>query len=195
MYVKYVKRILDIIISLSMLIPTLLVFVVVAPIIKFEDRGSIFYLSKRVGKNKEIFNMYKFRTMKENSPNLVNPDGSTYNSENDDRQTKIGKILRKSSLDELPQLLNVLKGEMSIIGPRPSLDSQLESYTTEEEDKMLVRPGITGYTQAYHRNQLLSHDERMLDGWYAKNVSFLLDLKIVVKTISILLTHQSVYRN
>lgn len=139
--------------------------------------------------------MLKFRSMKVNAPDIRNADGSTFNSENDPRQTRVGKILRKTSVDELPQFLNVLVGQMALIGPRPVLESQLASFTEEEKGKLDVLPGITGYTQAYHRNQLPTHEERMQDAWYAQHVSLGLDVKIFFKTIETIIHPSRVYRN
>ena len=195
MYIKVVKRLLSIVFALIALPFVLVVAIILKPIIYIEDKGPLFYISKRAGKNAKTFDMYKFRSMKVNSPNILNADGSTYNSENDDRQTKVGKILRKTSVDELPQVFNILKGEMSWIGPRPVLEGQVRSFTKEEKDKFKVLPGITGYTQAYNRNQLNSHDERMMDAWYANHVSFLLDVKIFFKTIETVMHPDRVYKN
>jgi len=195
MYKNVIKRLLDFIFGLIALPFVLLAALIIKPLIYAEDKGPLFYVSKRAGKNAKTFNMYKFRSMKTNSPNLLNPDGSTYNSEHDDRQTKIGKVLRKTSIDELPQVFNILKGEMAWIGPRPVLDTQALTFTEEEKDKFKVLPGITGYTQAYNRNQLSSHDERMMDAWYANHVSFLLDVKVFLKTIDTVLHPNRVYRN
>lgn len=195
MYRKILKRMLGIVFAIIALPIVLLVMIILKPLIYIEDRGPLFYVSKRAGKNAKTFNMYKFRSMKVNSPNILNSDGSTYNSEFDDRQTKIGKFLRKSSIDELPQILNILKGDMAWIGPRPVLDSQALTFTKEEQDKFKVLPGITGYTQAYNRNQLSSHDERMMDAWYANHVNFLLDVKIFFKTIDTIFHPNRVYRN
>lgn len=195
MYKKFIKRIIGFLWALIVLPLVLLVAIILKPIVFFEDKGPLFYTSKRAGKDGRIFRMYKFRSMKVDSPNLLNADGSTYNSEHDNRQTKIGRVLRKTSIDELPQVFNILKGEMAWIGPRPVLDSQVASFTTEEKDKFKVLPGITGYTQAYNRNQLASHDERMLDVWYANNVSFRLDVKIFFKTIDTVIHTDRVYRN
>lgn len=194
MYKRVVKRILDIFLALLLMVPLALISLIVVPLIILEDGGKPIFVSRRVGKNCCIFNMYKFRTMKENAPNILNADGSTYNAEDDPRQTRIGKILRKTSIDELPQIINVLKGEMSFIGPRPVLEEQLKSFSKEELGKMKVLPGITGYTQAYYRNKLENHEERMRDAWYAKNVSLRLDMKIFLKTIDTVL-HKDVYRN
>ena len=114
-------------------------------------------------------------------PIILNKDGSTFNSKDDPRVTKIGKFLRETSLDETPQILNVLKGEMSIIGPRASLAETLSSYKDDEKAKMLVRPGITGYTQAYYRNNLSNREKRLKDAWYANNVVLGLDVKIFLR--------------
>ena len=110
--------------------------------------------------------------MKVNAPTLLNADGSTYNAKDDPRVTKIGKFMRETSIDETPQILNVLKGDMSIIGPRASLASVLDTFQDDEIDKMKVRPGITGYTQAYYRNGLSNREKRLKDAWYANNVVF-----------------------
>ncbi len=195
MYKTVIKRLLGILFALIALPFVLLAALILKPIVYAEDKGPLFYVSKRAGKDGKVFGMYKFRSMKVDSPNLLNADGSTYNSANDDRQTKVGKIIRKLSIDELPQVFNILKGDMAWIGPRPVLDSQALTFTEEEKDKFKVLPGLTGYTQAYNRNQLSSHDERMMDAWYANNVSFLLDVKIIFKTIDTLLHPDRVYRN
>ncbi|MDY6367326.1 MAG: sugar transferase [Clostridia bacterium] len=194
MYKYFFKRLFDILFCLIIL-PVLLLFIILlSPIIFIDDPGPVFYVSKRVGKNGKIFGMLKFRSMKVNSPNLLNKDGSTYNSPTDKRQTRVGKVLRMLSIDELPQFLNVLAGQMTLIGPRPVLDSQLDSFNEIEREKLKVLPGITGYCQAYHRNQLPSHSERMIDAWYANNVSFKLDVKILFKTVLTVLKPSAVYR-
>lgn len=195
MYKLIIKRLLDIIISLSMLPILILLSIPIAIFIKMEDGGPIFYCSERIGKDMKIFKMYKFRSMKVNAPNILNKDGSTFNSKNDPRVTRIGKFLRETSLDEVPQIINVLKGEMSIIGPRASLAEALPSYKDDEKDKMLVRPGITGYTQAYFRNNLSVREKRLKDAWYANNVSFMLDMKIFFKTIVTVLKRKGLYTN
>ena len=112
MYKKYFKRILDLALAIIALPIWFIILIVIGPLIYFEDKGPIFYNAPRLGKNGKIFKMYKFRTMKVNSPDLRNEDGSTYNSENDPRLTRIGRLLRKTSLDETPQIINVLKGDM-----------------------------------------------------------------------------------
>src|SRR5699024_10970704 len=106
---------------------------------------------------------------------------------------KIGKFIRESSIDEIPQIINVLRGDMSFIGPRASLYSVLSTFEEKEKDKMKVRPGITGYTQAYYRNSLSNKEKRLKDAWYANNVSFFLDLKIILKTIQIVIKKENIY--
>jgi len=186
---------MDIILSLILLPIFILIWIPIAILIKVEDGGPVFYCGKRIGKDEKIFKMYKFRSMKVNSPIILNKDGSTFNSKDDPRVTKIGKFLRETSLDETPQILNVLKGEMSIIGPRASLAETLSSYKDDEKAKMLVRPGITGYTQAYYRNNLSNREKRLKDAWYANNVSFWLDVKIFFKTIVTVLKREGIYTN
>ena len=195
MYKNFLKRFLDLLISIMFFPFFAIIFIVVAILIKLEDRGPIFYKGARIGKDCKIFKMYKFRSMKVNAPNILNKDGSTYNSKDDNRVTKVGKFIRETSIDELPQIINILKGEMSFIGPRASLEEALESYKDDEKDKMKVRPGITGYTQAYYRNNLTVREKRLKDAWYANNVSFLLDLKIFFKTIETVVKKENIYTN
>lgn len=195
MYKHFFKRLIDFVIALIILPFLLVIIIIVAPIIYFDDPGPVFYPSRRAGYKGKIFGMLKFRSMKVNAPDIRNADGSTFNSEDDPRQTRVGKILRKTSVDELPQFLNVLVGQMALIGPRPVLESQLASFTEEEKGKLDVLPGITGYTQAYHRNQLPTHEERMQDTWYAQHVSFGLDVRIFFKTIDTVIHPSRVYRN
>lgn len=195
MYQSLIKRILDIIVCIIGLPIFILLWIIIGMLIKITDNGPIFYKADRIGKNSEIFKMYKFRSMKVDVPTLINKDGSTFNSKDDPRVTKIGKFLRETSLDETPQILNVLKGDMSIVGPRASLKSALGTFKADELDKMTVRPGITGYTQAYFRNGISTREKRLKDAWYSKNVNFLLDFKILLKTIFTVLKKESLYAN
>lgn len=195
MYIKFLKRMFDIIGSIMLLPFFLILYLVLGILIKFEDRGPVFYKGERIGKNSKIYKMYKFRSMKVDAPTILNDDGSTYNSKDDPRVTRIGKFIRETSIDEIPQVLNVLKGEMSFIGPRASLADVLDTYKEDEIDKMKVRPGITGYTQAYYRNDLSNRKKRLLDAWYANNVSFLLDLKILFKTFQTVIKRDGLYTN
>lgn len=195
MYKLYVKRILDIFIALIGLPFFCIIFLVVAPMIYLTDKGPIFYNAPRLGKNKKIFKMYKFRSMKVNAPDLRNEDGSTYNGDDDPRVTRIGRIMRKTSIDEIPQILNILKGDMSLIGPRPDLPDALEIFLPGEERKLSVLPGITGYSQAYHRNLIDLHERFAEDVYYAEHVSFLLDIKIFFLTIKTVLLRKGIYRD
>lgn len=193
MYLKAGKRFLDILISLIALIPIGLVIAILAPFIHLEDGGPVFYNAPRVGKNGCNFTMYKLRSMKVNSPDLLMEDGSTYNAADDPRMTRIGAFMRKTSLDELPQFLNVLKGDMSIVGPRPDLRRETELYQDNEAEKLLVLPGITGYAAVYGRNSLPWHDRLALDVYYVQNLNFWLDVKIFFRTFTTVLKGEGVY--
>lgn len=190
-----IKRLIDIIICLIALPFVLIILIPVAIAIKIEDQGPIFYHSGRIGVGFKEFGMLKFRSMKVNAPDLRNDDGSTFNSNVDPRVTKVGHFLRETSIDEIPQIFNILKGDMSIIGPRPGDIESKDTYDNEEKDKLLIRPGITGYTQAYYRNNLGVRDKRLYDAWYAHNVSFMLDIKIFFKTITTVLKRENIYTN
>lgn len=194
-YQIVLKRCIDIVISIIIIPLILLITIPIAIATKIEDGGPIFYKSRRLGKGFKEFNMLKFRSMKVNAPDLRNDDGSTYNSQSDGRVTNIGKIIRETSLDELPQCFNVLLGHMSLIGPRAGDVESKDTYEEDEKDKMLVRPGISGYTQAYYRNNLGVRNKRLYDAWYAHNVSFVLDLKIIFKTVVTVLKRENVYTN
>ena len=194
-YQLVAKRIIDVIICVIALPLICIVGIPIAIAIKIEDRGPIFYKSKRLGLGFREFNMLKFRSMKVDAPDLRNSDGSTFNSETDERVTRIGKIIRETSLDELPQFINVLIGDMSLIGPRAGDVESKDTYEQDEKDKTLVRPGISGYTQAYYRNNLGVREKRLFDAWYAHNVTLCLDIKIIFKTISTVLKKENVYTN
>ena len=192
---KFIKRTFDLVCSLIAFPFFCILYVIVGIAIKIEDRGPIFYMADRIGKDGTLLRMYKFRSMKVNSPNIVNPDGSTYNSPTDSRLTKVGKFIRETSIDEIPQIINVIKGEMSLIGPRASEYDALPGYREDELDKLKVLPGITGYTQAYFRNGLTTREKRLKDAWYANNASLWLDTKIFFKTIQTVLKRENVYTN
>ena len=179
-YKTHYKRAFDLTLSLVAMPIVGLVISGTSLLIKLDDNGSVFYKSYRLGKNKSKFLMYKFRSMKMNAPDIRNQDGSTYNSENDSRITRVGKILRKTSIDEIPQLINVIKGDMSIVGPRPEA---LEIYKNDESRKLEVKPGITGYNQAFFRNSIPQVYKFKNDVYYVDNVSFKFDCIIIWKTI------------
>lgn len=193
MYKKTFKFIIDFILSILVSPFILIVFLLVSPFIYLEDKGSVFYNAKRLGKNGKPFKMYKFRTMIMNAPDIRLEDGSTYNSDDDPRLTKMGKFLRKTSIDELPQILNVLKGDMSFIGPRPDPLDWLDKYTEDEKIFLSVKPGISGYNQAYFRNSTDGREKIINDVYYARNISFWLDCKIFFKTIKTILFRKNLY--
>lgn len=195
MYTHFFKRVLDFILSVLALPFWLIIAIPIMIAIKLDDGGPVFYKSKRVGRGFKQFGMYKFRSMKVNAPDLRNADGGTYNAADDPRVTKIGKILRETSLDETPQLLNIIKGDMSIIGPRAGDWESVDTYEDDEKDKCKVRPGLTGYCQAYFRNSATVREKRLKDAWYANNVSFWLDVKIFFKTIATVLKRENLYTN
>jgi len=184
MYKKFGKRLLDIVISLIALPFVGLVILVLAPVIYLTDKGPIFYNATRRGMNGKNFKMFKLRSMKVNSPVLKNPDGSTYSGDDDPRVTKIGRIMRKLSIDELPQILNVLIGDMSFVGPRPTLaTTPYEQLDADRKKRLTVRPGITGYSQAYFRNSITQEQKIINDCHYVDNLSFLFDIKILIQTV------------
>lgn len=193
MYVHFFKRALDIIISLLVMPLLLILVIILGPMIYFEDKGPIFYNAPRVGKNGKEFIMFKFRSMKVNAPDLTMADGSTYNGADDPRMTKIGAFMRRTSLDEFPQFLNVLLGTMSVIGPRPDLQRETELYEGNEGEKLLVKPGITGYAAAYGRNALPWHERLKMDVYYVHNLTFAFDVKIFFHTIGTVFKQEGVY--
>ena len=195
MYRKFVKRFLDIMICLIALPFLLIIMMIVCPIIYIQDKGNPFYNAPRLGKNGKVFKMYKFRSMKVNAPDIRLSDGSTYNGDDDSRVTKIGRFLRKTSIDEVPQVLNVLKGDMSIIGPRPDPPDWLERYSEDVKVFLSVRPGITGYSQAYFRNSANGNEKMKNDVYYALNYSTIIDLKIFFKSIIVVLSHENTYKD
>lgn len=192
----FFKRLFDIVLSLIALPFVLLVILIFAPIIYFTDKGPVFYNAERLGHKGKTFKMYKLRSMKVNSPNLKAADGSTYNGEDDPRVTKIGKLMRKTSIDEVPQFLNVLKGDMSFIGPRAHLTTNYKGYELLDgphRRRLDVRPGITGYSQAYYRNSATSEQKMINDVYYAENISLWLDIKILFKTVESVLKRENIY--
>ena len=195
MIYPFFKRLFDIVISLMALPFVLLAVIIAAPFIYFTDRGPVFYNADRVGKDGKVFKMFKLRSMKVNAPDIRNADGSTYNSANDPRVTKIGRLMRKTSVDELPQILNVLIGDMSFIGPRPATPKILENMTPLKAERLKVRPGITGYTQMMYRNSAQGDARYEADKYYVENMSFKLDVMIFFKTILKVLKRENIYNN
>lgn len=188
---KYVKRFFDFTLSLLGLIVLSPVFLIISILIKKESDGPVFFKHKRIGKNgKEIY-LYKFRSMVPNAEELIKkftPEQmkefkENFKLENDPRITKVGKWLRKTSLDELPQLINILKGELSIIGPRPVIAEELEKYGNNKEKFLSVTPGLTGYWAANGRSDTTYEQRMQMELYYVDNISFKLDLKVFFKTI------------
>lgn len=185
MYQHFLKRLFDIIGSLIILPFVLLEIIFLAPIIWLTDKGPVFYNATRAGKGYKPFKMFKLRSMYVNSPDLKNPDGSTYNSDDDPRVTPIGRIIRKTSLDEFPQFLNILIGDMSFVGPRPKLyvgDEAYKGFNDEYKKSFEVKPGITGYAQAYFRNSITQDEKFHWDAYYADRVTLWMDIKILFQT-------------
>ncbi|QFK72930.1 sugar transferase [Pradoshia sp. D12] len=193
MYKAFLKRVLDLLLALLALPILFIILVILGPIIYIQDKGSIFYNAPRLGKDGKVFNMYKLRSMKMNAPDLRNDDGSTFNAADDPRLTRVGKFIRKTSLDETPQLLNIIKGDMSIIGPRPDLPEHQELYEGNEGRKLEIRPGVTGYNQAYFRNTVPWKERIQNDIYYIDNLSWWLDMKIFFKTAISVLKRKDVF--
>ncbi|WHY96098.1 sugar transferase [Peribacillus simplex] len=193
MYKTFFKRVIDLILAVIALPFWFIILAIISPIIYFQDKGPIFYNAPRLGENGKVFKMYKFRSMKVNAPDIRNEDGSTFNAENDPRLTTIGKFIRKTSLDETPQLLNIIIGNMSIIGPRPDLPEHEGLYEGNENRKLEVRPGVTGFNQAYYRNTVPWKERIQHDIYYIDNLSFWLDIKIFFKTAVSVLKREDVF--
>lgn len=193
LYSMGVKRLGDIVLSGIALIALSPLFGLIAYKIHAEDKGPVFYNADRMGYEGRAFKMYKFRSMKVNAPDLRTADGSTYNSADDPRLTRIGARLRSSSLDELPQLINVFLGSMSLIGPRPDDLIEAQLYKGDEYKKLQVKPGITGYAQVYGRNSIPWKERLKLDLHYVAHQSFILDLKVFFKTFKVVLAKDGIY--
>lgn len=192
---RVTKRTFDIFLSLILMIPVILIVIISYIFIKIEDGGPLFYKAERTGLFGIPFKMYKLRSMKENAPDIRLEDGSTFNGDDDPRVTKFGKFARKTSIDELPQIINVLKGDMSFIGPRPDTPMYLDKYTDEEKIILTVRPGITGYNQAINRNSVLTKEKLENDVYYVKHLSLFFDLKIIFMTINTIIMRKNINRN
>ena len=174
--------------------------IIIAVLIKAEDHGPVFYKQVRVGKNGKTFKMYKFRSMFVNADKMLDKlkeqndvDGPMFKMKDDPRVTKIGHFIRKHSLDELPQFLNVLKGDMSLVGPRPPLPSEVAEYSEYDKQRLLVIPGCTGLWQVTERNEVGFNEMVQLDIQYIKRASFMFDLWIIWKTVEIVIKPNGSY--
>lgn len=185
-YDKYIKRSIDFVLSLIAIIILSPVLAIVALLVRIKLGGPVFFKQKRPGLNEKVFTMYKFRTMTDerDSEGELLPD--------EVRLTKFGKTLRSTSLDELPELFNILKGDMAIVGPRPLLVQYLPLYNEEQHMRHLVRPGITGYAQVNGRNSLRWEEKFELDQEYVARIGIKLDLKIIVKTFLVVFCRQGI---
>jgi len=186
MYAKYIKRILDLILSLMALIVLMPLMIIIGILVRINLGSPIIFKQKRPGKNEKIFTLYKFRTMTDKR----DIDGNLLPDEY--RLTKFGKFLRSTSLDELPELINIIKGDMAIVGPRPLLVEYLPYYTEEEKHRHDVRPGLTGLAQVNGRNALQWEERFSFDLQYKKNVSFKEDFKIILMTIKKVLKKENI---
>ena len=180
---KIFKRTADVIISFLALLILSPIFLLTAIVVKLESKGPIIFKQQRLGKGGKVFNIYKFRSMCQNAEHT---GSGVYSGKGDARVTKVGRIIRATSIDELPQLINILKGDMSLIGPRPPLTYhpwELKDYSEEQLHMFDVRPGVTGWAQVNGRKEVEWNKRIELNCWYTRNISFLLDTKIFFMTI------------
>lgn len=191
---RFIKRTFDIVCSAVLMIPVGIVIGISSIFIKKEDNGPVFYMANRTGRFGKTFKMFKLRSMKVNAPDIRLADGSTYNGDDDPRLTKFGKFARKTSIDELPQIINILKGDMTFIGPRPDTPMGSAAYTEEEKMILKVRPGVTGYNQAVNRNSVLTKEKLKNDIYYVEHLSICFDIKIIFMTMVTVLGHKNINR-
>ncbi|MQB63655.1 sugar transferase [Lactobacillus reuteri] len=194
------KRLFDIVAATCGIVILSPLMIIIAVLIKAEDHGPVFYKQVRVGKNGKTFKMYKFRSMFVNADKMLDRlkdqndvDGPMFKMKDDPRVTKIGHFIRKHSLDELPQFLNVLKGEMSLVGPRPPLPSEVVEYSDYDKQRLYVSPGCTGLWQATERNEVGFNEMVQLDIEYIQRAGFLFDLWIMIKTVGIVIKPNGSY--
>jgi exopolysaccharide biosynthesis polyprenyl glycosylphosphotransferase len=193
-YQRMVKRVFDLLMTLFLLPVSLVIMLIIAIGIKFEGPGPVIFKQKRAGENGRIFNMYKFRTMFPGAENLrhlvenMNEDGNLiHKSDHDPRVTRMGRFLRKTSLDELPQLINILLGNMSLVGPRPEMPYLVEMYEPWQRKRFAVPQGITGWWQVNGRSDKPMHLHTEDDLYYVQNYSLLLDIQILIKTLNVVI--------
>ena len=185
-YEKYIKRLLDLLCSLLVVVLFCWLYVIVAILVRVKLGSPVLFTQNRPGKDGKIFKLYKFRTMtdaKDEDDNLL-PD--------DVRLTKFGKLLRTTSLDELPEMFNIIKGDMSLVGPRPLLVQYLDLYNEEQKHRHDVKPGLTGYAQVHGRNAITWEQKFEMDVWYTRNLSLLVDLKVLIDTVRVVLSREGI---
>lgn len=191
---RIIKKIFDITSSAIGIVILSPLFLIVSILIKLDSPGKVFFIQDRLGKDGKVFKIYKFRTMCDNAINIGN---GLFTDETDSRITKIGSFLRKTSIDELPQLFNILKGDMSLVGPRPPVPNfpyKYDEYSEVQKTRFEMLPGITGWAQVVGRNSI-DWDERItLDIDYIKNYSFLWDIKIIILTLAKVVKREDIYK-
>lgn len=191
---RFIKKTLDFVLSLVAFIVLSPLLIIIGIIIKLDSKGPVFFKQERLGKDGKVFLIYKFRTMVDKAESIGT---GLFTNKDDPRITRVGTFLRKTSLDELPQLINILKGEMSIIGPRPPVPYhpyKYEDYPKEQKLRFTVLPGITGYAQVNGRNEIDWHERIKYDVYYTENWSLGLDFKIFFKTIKTVFNKKGIYR-
>jgi lipopolysaccharide/colanic/teichoic acid biosynthesis glycosyltransferase len=188
------KRFFDLTVAIAALIVFAPMLGLIAIVIKLSSGGPVLFMQERIGWQGRMFQIIKFRSMVHHAPYIRNPDGSAYSSDTDPRVTRLGRILRRTSLDEMPQLWNVVRGEMSLIGPRPELAEGVRSYRPADFRRLNVRPGMTGWAVVHGRNDVPISMRRELDTWYADHAGFMLDLKIICRTIATVVVSEGINR-
>ena len=193
-----VKRMIDIVLSLFGLVLISPFVVIIAILIKIDSKGPVFFKHHRIGKNGKPFSMYKFRTMKDGAEAMINdftPEqleewNENFKLKDDPRITRIGKFLRKTSLDELPQLVNILRGDMSIVGPRPVIEVELEEYGNDKDEFLSIRPGLTGWWASNGRSEISYPERCSYELYYVRNESFWLDVKVMFLSVISVFLHK-----
>ena len=193
-----VKRMIDIVLSLFGLVLISPFVVIIAILIKIDSKGPVFFKHHRIGKNGKPFSMYKFRTMKDGAEAMINdftPEQleewrENFKLKDDPRITRIGKFLRKTSLDELPQLVNILRGDMSIVGPRPVIEVELEEYGNDKDEFLSIRPGLTGWWASNGRSEISYPERCSYELYYVRNESFWLDVKVMFLSVISVFLHK-----
>ena len=193
-----VKRMIDIVLSLFGLVLISPFVVIIAILIKIDSKGPVFFKHHRIGKNGKPFSMYKFRTMKDGAEAMINdftPEqleewNENFKLKDDPRITRIGKFLRKTSLDELPQLVNILRGDMSIVGPRPVIEVELEEYGNDKDEFLSIRPGLTGWWASNGRSEISYPERCSYELYYVRNESFWLDVKVMFLSVFSVFLHK-----
>ncbi len=190
---QFTKRVLDFVFALLVLIIFWPVFLILYVIVKLDSPGPAIFRQERLGKDGKPFTCYKFRTMVDKAPHMRKADGSAYTGEDDPRITRVGRFLRKSSLDELPQFINVLKGDMSMVGPRPEQVDQVQYYSERHKKRLLVKPGMTSWASIRGRNELPWEKRLDLDAEYVESYSLGLDIRIFLLTLPMIISTRGAF--